>query len=199
MYDEAKRFSEATTTAFRRARGVDTAIARIFNTFGPRMRVDDGRIIPTFISQALGGDPITVAGDGSQTRSFCFVDDLVDGLLRLLASGFDGPVNIGNPIELTTLDVALLVRELCASQSGIVFVRRPTEDPEMRRPDIRLAREQLSWVPPVDLRTGLARTIDWFSTRRRECAAVDPTCAADPSSEEDPRAAGRPRDTRSGT
>jgi dTDP-glucose 4,6-dehydratase len=162
VYDEAKRFAEATTMAFRRYRDVDTRIVRIFNTYGPRMRADDGRAIPTFIPQALRGEPITVAGDGSQTRSVCYVDDLVEGILRLLASDHPGPVNIGSPHELSVLALAETVRDLCGSDSPITFVPRPEDDPCVRRPDITLARELLDWEPRVDLMEGLARTVDWF-------------------------------------
>lgn len=165
VYDEAKRYAEALTMAYRRTYGLDTGIARIFNTYGPRMRTDDGRAIPTFISQALRGEPITVAGDGSQTRSVCYVDDLVEGIVRLLHSGVPGPINIGNPHEMSILDSASLVRELCSSDAPIVFVARPEDDPTIRRPDITLAREQLGWEPTVDVRDGLTRTIDWFSSQ----------------------------------
>ena len=162
VYDEAKRFSEAATMAYRRAHGVDTAIVRIFNTYGPRMRADDGRAIPTFVSQALAGEPLTVAGDGSQTRSVCYVDDLVDGLLRLLFSDLAGPVNIGNPVEMTVLELAERVRELVGADVPITFVPRPQDDPCVRCPDITVARTELGWEPQVDPQTGLVRTIAWF-------------------------------------
>ena len=162
VYDEAKRFSEAATMAYRRTHGVDTAIVRIFNTYGPRMRADDGRAIPTFISQALAGEPLTVAGDGSQTRSVCYVDDLVDGLLRLLFSDLPGPVNVGNPVEMTVLDLAKRVRLLAGTDAPITFVARPQDDPCVRRPDITVARTQLGWEPNVDPEAGLVRTIAWF-------------------------------------
>ena len=162
VYDEAKRFAEALTMAYRRTHQVDTAIVRIFNTFGPRMRPNDGRAIPTFIRQALKGEPITVAGDGSQTRSVCYVDDLIDGLLRLLRSELTGPVNIGNPHELSMLALAEKVRDLTGSSSQIAFIDRPTDDPTVRQPDITLASSQLGWTPQIDLDTGLTRTIDWF-------------------------------------
>ena len=162
VYDEAKRFAEALTMAYRRTHQVDTAIVRIFNTFGPRMRPNDGRAIPTFIRQALKGEPITVAGDGSQTRSVCYVDDLIDGLLRLLRSELTGPVNIGNPHELSMLALAEKVRDLTGSSSQIPNITRPTDDPTVRQPDITLASSQLGWQPHIDLDTGLARTIDWF-------------------------------------
>jgi dTDP-glucose 4,6-dehydratase len=162
MYDEAKRFAEALTMAYRNARGVDTGIVRIFNTYGPRMRADDGRAIPTFISQALRGEGITVAGDGSQTRSCCYVDDLVEGIVRLLWSDLPGPVNIGNPHELSILDTACLVRALCGSPAPITFVPRPADDPTVRQPDITVARSKLGWEPEVPVEDGLARTIEWF-------------------------------------
>ena len=162
VYDEAKRFAEAMTMAYRRTHGVDTAIVRIFNTFGPRMRPDDGRAIPTFIRQALAGEPITVAGDGSQTRSICYVDDLVEGLVRLLNSDLAGPVNIGNPHELSMLGLAEWICSITGSDSPITFVPRPEDDPCIRQPDITLARERLGWEPTVPVSTGLLRTIDWF-------------------------------------
>jgi dTDP-glucose 4,6-dehydratase len=162
VYDEAKRFAEATTMAYRRSRGVDTAIMRIFNTHGPRMRADDGRAVPTFVRQALAGEPLTVAGDGSQTRSIQYVDDLVEGCLRLLASTLPGPVNIGNPQEVSVGDLAELICTLTGSPSRLVHVPRPEDDPTVRRPDITLAREALGWEPQVDLADGLRRTIDWI-------------------------------------
>lgn len=165
VYDEAKRFAEAATMAYRKARDVDTAIARIFNTYGPRMRPRDGRAIPAFIGQALRGEPLTVAGDGSQTRSVCYVDDLVEGVVRLMHSEMEGPVNLGNCTEMSILDLARLVIELTGSTSAIVFVDRPQDDPTVRRPDITLARTALGWDPKVDVRDGLRRTIDWFRTQ----------------------------------
>jgi dTDP-glucose 4,6-dehydratase len=162
VYDEAKRFAEAMTMAYRRTHGVNTAIVRIFNTYGPRIRPNDGRAIPTFIRQALRGEPLTVAGDGSQTRSVCYVDDLIDGIVRLLHSDLPGPVNIGNPHELPVLRLAELIRDLCGSSSPIEFVARPEDDPMVRQPDITLARTQLGWEPQVDLEDGLKRTIEWF-------------------------------------
>jgi len=164
VYDEAKRFAEAVTMAYRRTYGTDTAIARIFNTYGPRMRPLDGRAIPTFITQALRGEPITVAGDGEQTRSVCYVDDEVEGLLRLLASGHPGPMNIGNPGELSVLELAERVIRLTGSSSQIVFVPRPEDDPTVRQPDIGLAVRELGWTPEIDVEKGLARTIEWFRT-----------------------------------
>jgi dTDP-glucose 4,6-dehydratase len=162
VYDEAKRFSEALTAAYRRHRGVDTAIARIFNTYGPRMAVDDGRVVPTFAEQAFRGRPLTVAGDGSQTRSLCYVEDTVDGLLRLAASGCAGPVNIGNDEEITVLELAHAVRDLASSSSPIAFVELPEDDPKLRRPDLTVAREQLGWEPSTRMRDGLSRTVRWI-------------------------------------
>jgi dTDP-glucose 4,6-dehydratase len=162
VYDEAKRFAEAATTAYRTSRGVRTGIVRIFNTYGPRMRPDDGRMVPTFIGQALRGEPLTVTGTGRQTRSVCYVDDTVEGLLRMLHSEHPGPVNIGNPVELSVLAVAELVRDLTGSASPVAFVPRPQDDPELRRPDIALARSALGWRPQVGIEDGLARTIAWF-------------------------------------
>ncbi|MDP9417456.1 MAG: SDR family oxidoreductase [Actinomycetota bacterium] len=168
VYDEAKRFAEALTVAYRTHHGVDTAVLRIFNTFGPRMRPNDGRAIPTFIRQALEGVPLTVAGDGMQTRSVCYVDDLVDGAIRLLLSGHPGPVNVGNPQEMTVLALAKLVVELTGSSSGIEFVDRPQDDPTVRQPDITLARKVLGWEPRVPVVEGLERTIAWFRDEARE-------------------------------
>jgi dTDP-glucose 4,6-dehydratase len=162
VYDEAKRFGEAATMAYRRSRGVDTAIVRIFNTHGPRMRPEDGRAVPTFIRQALAGEPLTVAGDGSQTRSIQYVDDLVEGCVRLLGSGLAGPVNIGNPHEVSITELAELVLGLTGAPGPLVHVDRPEDDPTVRRPDISLARAELGWSPQVDLAEGLRRTIDWF-------------------------------------
>jgi dTDP-glucose 4,6-dehydratase len=163
VYDEAKRFAEALTMAYRRTHGVDTGIVRIFNTFGERMRPDDGRAIPTFIRQALLGEQITVAGDGSQTRSICYVDDLVDGIVRLLHSDHSGPVNIGNPHEVSVLELAQWIRTLADSSSDIAFVERPEDDPMVRQPDITLARSALGWEPRVPIEDGLKRTIAWFA------------------------------------
>ncbi|MCK9896406.1 UDP-glucuronic acid decarboxylase family protein [Frankia sp. AgB32] len=165
MYDEAKRFAEALTTAHRATHGTRTGIVRIFNTYGPRMRADDGRAVPTFVTQALAGKPLTVAGDGTQTRSLCYVDDLVDGLVRMTVGDHPGPVNLGNPEELSMLDLARLVARLCGDQAPIAFVSRPPDDPGMRRPDVSLALAELDWRPRVTLADGLARTIDWFRLR----------------------------------
>ena len=164
VYDEAKRYAEAMTTAYRASEGVDTAIVRIFNTYGPRMRPDDGRAIPTFIRQALAGDPVTVAGDGSQTRSVCHADDTVDGILRMLSSHIAGPVNIGNPDEHSVLDIARDVIAATGSRSAITSVGRPVDDPGLRRPDITRARELLGWEPTVPWGEGLTSTITWFQT-----------------------------------
>jgi dTDP-glucose 4,6-dehydratase len=160
VYDEAKRYAEAMTMAYLRQQGVDTAIVRIFNTYGPRMRPRDGRAIPTFLRQALSEKPVTVFGDGSQTRSFCYVDDLVRGLILLMESGVHEPVNIGNPIEMTLLEMAKTVIELTDSRSEIVFEALPVDDPKVRQPDISRAKDLLGWEPEVDLREGLRKTID---------------------------------------
>ncbi len=160
VYDEAKRYAEALTMAYHRQQGVDTAIVRIFNTYGSRMRPHDGRAIPTFLRQALQDRPITVFGDGSQTRSFCYVDDLVRGIIALAESGFHNPVNVGNPDEFTLLELAETVVEVTGSRSEIVFEALPTDDPQVRQPDITLAGEILGWKPEIDLREGLRRTID---------------------------------------
>ena len=162
VYDEAKRFGEALTMAYHRYHGVETRIVRIFNTYGPRMRIKDGRAIPAFISQALMGEPLTVFGDGSQTRSVCYVDDLVDGIYRLLMSDTSDPVNIGNPNELSMLELAQEVRELSGSSSPIAFKPLPEDDPKIRQPDITRARTILGWEPKVDRREGLIRTIAYF-------------------------------------
>jgi dTDP-glucose 4,6-dehydratase len=168
VYDEAKRFSEALTTAYRAGKDVDTAIVRIFNTYGPRMRPDDGRAIPTFICQALNGEPLTVAGNGSQTRSICYVDDTVTGILALAASDHAGPMNIGNPEEMSVRELAERIRVLAGSSSPITFVERPVDDPGVRRPDCSLAERELGWRPRVSPDDGLARTITWFG----ECLAA---------------------------
>ncbi len=160
VYDEAKRYAEALTMAYHRQQGVDTAIVRIFNTYGPRMRAHDGRAIPTFLRQALAHRPITVFGDGGQTRSFCFVSDLIGGLIALCESGEHQPVNIGNPDEFTLLELARNVIEVSGSRSEIVYEALPTDDPKQRKPDITRAKELLSWEPKVALREGLAQTIE---------------------------------------
>ncbi|MFH9734453.1 NAD-dependent epimerase/dehydratase family protein [Streptomyces sp. NPDC017260] len=163
VYDESKRFAEALVTAHRQVHGTDAAIVRIFNTYGPRMRTGDGRAVPTFIAQALDGMPLTVAGDGGQTRSLCYVDDTVDGVLALAASGESGPMNIGGADEITMLQLARRVVELTGSGSRIRFVERPVDDPGRRRPDTTLARERLDWQPRVGWSEGLERTIGWFA------------------------------------
>jgi dTDP-glucose 4,6-dehydratase len=166
VYDEAKRFSEALTTAYRNTHRVDTAIVRIFNTYGPRMRPDDGRAIPNFVSQALKGDPLTIAGDGSQTRSICYVDDTVEGILALAESSEPGPVNIGNPDEMSMLELAERIRRLTKTSSSLQFVDLPIDDPKVRCPDTSLARERLGWAPRVSSEEGLMRTIEWFASQR---------------------------------
>jgi dTDP-glucose 4,6-dehydratase len=165
VYDEAKRFAEALTMAYRRAHGVDTAIVRIFNTFGPRMRPNDGRAIPTFIRQAINDEPITVAGDGSQTRSICYVDDLVEGIIRMVHSDLAGPINLGNPHEISVLELAEWIRELAGSRSPIEFITRPQDDPTVRQPDISRARTTLGWEPTIAIEDGLKKTIEWFRAR----------------------------------
>ena len=162
VYDEAKRFGEALTMAYHRYHGVETRIARIFNTYGPRMRVDDGRALPNFMSQALRGDPLTVYGDGSQTRAFCYVDDLVEGLYRLLMSDTTDPVNIGNPDEITIKEFAKEIIEVTGADSEITYEPLPSDDPQVRQPDISRAREELGWTPEVDRREGLRRTLEYF-------------------------------------
>jgi len=163
VYDEAKRYAEALTMAYHRQQGVDTAIVRIFNTYGPRMRAHDGRAIPTFLRQALGNRPLTVFGDGRQTRSFCYVSDLIDGMIALAESGYHDPVNIGNPDEFTLLELAETVLEITGSSSEIVYEALPVDDPKQRRPDISLAQDLLGWSPKVSLREGLRRTLEGSS------------------------------------
>ncbi len=169
VYDEAKRFAEAMTMAYHRYHGVDTRVVRIFNTFGPRMRLNDGRVVPNFIAQALRGEPLTVFGDGSQTRSFCYVADTVEGIYRLLMSDETDPVNIGNPSEMTILQFAHKIIELTGSSSPITFVQpkdvRIKDDPKVRQPDIGKARRVLDWEPKVSLEEGLRETIEWFRER----------------------------------
>jgi dTDP-glucose 4,6-dehydratase len=162
VYDEAKRFAEAMTMAYHRYHGLEVRIVRIFNTFGPHMRGNDGRVVSNFLVQALEGKPLTVYGDGSQTRSFCYVDDQVRGILALLDADLSGPVNIGNPDELTVAELARLVLDVTESGSEVVHEPLPVDDPTQRQPDITLARRQLGWEPAVDLREGLERTADWF-------------------------------------
>jgi dTDP-glucose 4,6-dehydratase len=165
VYDEAKRFAEAATMAHHRELGLDVRISRTFNTYGPRMRPDDGRVVSSFVVAALAGRPLVVHGDGGQTRSFCYVADQVAGLVALLDSDFVGPVNIGNPDEFTVLDLARVVRTLTGTTSEVVFAPLPVDDPLQRRPDITLARAKLAWWPTVGLEDGLRRTIDWFRDR----------------------------------
>lgn len=162
VYDEAKRFGEALTMAYHSYHDVETRIVRIFNTYGPRMRIDDGRALPTFMAQALRGDPITVYGDGSQTRSFCYVDDLVEGIYRLLMSDEAQPVNIGNPDEITIKEFAEEIIDLTGSNSTITYEPLPQDDPQVRQPDISRAKDVLGWTPNVDRREGLKRTLDYF-------------------------------------
>ena len=162
VYDEAKRFAEAMALAYHRQHGLDVRIARIFNVFGPRMRVDDGRAIPAFFGAALRDEPLPVHGDGSQTRSLCYVDDEIEGLLRLLVSDVVGPVNIGNPNEMTILRLAEMVQDVVGNHPGVEFHPRPVDDPTVRRPDITLARRELGWEPRISLTEGLKRTLPWF-------------------------------------
>jgi dTDP-glucose 4,6-dehydratase len=162
VYDEAKRFAEALTMAYHRAHLITTRIVRIFNTFGPKMRTKDGRVVPNFIMQALHGEDVTVYGDGKQTRSFCFVSDLVEGIVRLLGSDYDGPVNLGNPREMTVLEFAETIIRLTDSKSRIVHRPLPVDDPKVRQPDIRLARKLLGWEPKMDVEEGLRATIEYF-------------------------------------
>jgi len=173
VYDEAKRFAEAMTMAYHRVHGLETRIVRIFNTYGPRMRPRDGRVVPAFVQQALAGEPMTVFGDGGQTRSFCYVDDLVDGIYRLLLSNEVLPTNIGNPREMTILQFAETIRRLTGSRSEIVFKPLPEDDPKTRQPDISKARKLLGWEPRVELEQGLERTIAFF----RDLAAGTPAGA----------------------
>jgi len=165
VYDEAKRYAEAITSAYRRTRRTNTAIVRIFNTYGPHMRRDDGRAVPTIVGQALSGQPLTITGDGRQTRSLCYIDDLIEGVFRLIRSDHPGPVNIGNPHEITIGELAASILELTGSASGIEYIPKPPDDPTRRCPDITLARQRLGWSPSVPLAEGLQRTIEWFRDR----------------------------------
>ncbi len=167
VYDEAKRFAEAITVAYRRYHNVDTKIVRIFNTYGPRMRVRDGRAVPEFISQALANQDVTVFGDGSQTRSFCYISDLVDGIIRLMHSKENDPVNIGNPQEMTIKQMAELIIKMTGSKSQIIYKPLPTDDPKVRQPDITRARTLLGWEPKVPLEQGLGRTIEYFREKAK--------------------------------
>jgi len=166
VYDEAKRFAEAITMAYHKAHRIDTRIARIFNTYGERMRKKDGRAIPAFITQALSGKSITIFGNGNQTRSFCYVDDLVSGIMKLMASGLNRPVNLGNPNEMTIKELAVLIKKITASKSGIVYKTLPVDDPKVRQPDIALAKKRLGWLPRVPLKAGLEKTIAWFKEHK---------------------------------
>ncbi len=165
VYDEAKRFGEAMTVAYHRYHGLDTKIVRIFNTYGPRMRIHDGRAVPAFISQALRNEDVTVFGDGRQTRSFCYISDLVDGIIRLMLSAENDPINIGNPAEMTIEEIARVIIEMTGAKSRIVYEPLPVDDPKVRRPDITRARTILGWEPKVDLRQGLTSTIEYFKTK----------------------------------
>lgn len=172
VYDEAKRFAEALTSAYRSARGVDTGIVRIFNTYGPRMSADDGRIVTNFVGQALTGQPLTIYGDGSQTRSFCYVDDLVRGILAMLSSTEPGPVNLGNPEEFSVADFAQLVLKFTGSASAIEYRPLPADDPGRRRPVIARAEQLLGWKPEILVEDGLRRTVEWFRSRPEELSAA---------------------------
>ena len=174
VYDEAKRFAEAMTTAYHRYHGLDTRIARIFNTYGPRMRIDDGRAVPNFIAQALRGQDVTVYGDGEQTRSLCYVSDLVDGVIRLMHAQTTEPVNLGNPLELSVAELARRIIAATGSRSAIVHKPLPVDDPRVRQPDIARARELLAWEPRVPLDEGLAATIEYFRAKLRRIPA--PAC-----------------------
>lgn len=165
VYDEAKRFAEAMTMAYHRYHGVETRIVRIFNTYGPRMRMDDGRVVPTFIAQALRGEPLTVFGDGSQTRSFCFVSDLIRGIVALAHSEIREPVNLGNPQEMSISDFAEKILEITGSGSAIETRPLPVDDPKVRRPDIAKAKAELGWSPEVDFEEGVRKTVEWFRSR----------------------------------
>jgi len=165
VYDEAKRFAEAMTMAYHRYHGVDTKIVRIFNTYGPRMRINDGRAVPAFMSQALRNEDVTVFGDGSQTRSFTYVSDLVDGIIRLMLSAEHDPINIGNPVEMTIKQIAETIIRMTVSKSRIIYKPLPTDDPKQRRPDITRARTLLQWEPKVQLEEGLVKTIEYFRTK----------------------------------
>jgi dTDP-glucose 4,6-dehydratase len=172
VYDEAKRFAEAITMAYHRYHGIDTKIVRIFNTYGPRMRLKDGRVVPSFIDQALRGEPLTVYGDGSQTRSFCYVSDLIEGFYRLAMSDQHGPINIGNPMEMTILDFALRIIELTGCPSKIDYRPLPVDDPKVRKPDITRARTLLGWEPKVPFNVGIAAAIDYFQNKLEESAGI---------------------------
>lgn len=176
VYDESKRFAEAMTMAYHRYRGVQTHLARIFNTYGPRLHPADGRVISNFMMQALRGEPLTIYGDGQQTRSFCYVDDLIEGLVRLAASGEHLPVNLGNPGEFTILECAQAVLEVTGSKSNLCFVDLPVDDPTRRQPDIARARALLGWEPRVPLREGLAKSLDYFKSQLAHLNNTEPVC-----------------------
>ena len=167
MYDEGKRFAEALTMAYHHENGMDVKIARIFNTFGPRLRLDDGRAIPNFLGQALRGEPLTIYGDGTQTQSFCYIDDMVEGIWRLLTSDVQGPINLGNPDERTIVELAELVQKVSGNKVGVVHRPLPPEDPKVRCPDITKARKVLRWEPKVSLEEGLRRTYEFFAASQR--------------------------------
>ena len=162
VYDEAKRFAEAITMAYHRQQGLDTRIARIFNTYGPNMRMRDGRVIPNFITQCLKGEDMTTYGDGKQTRSFCYIDDMIDGLFKLISAEYHLPMNLGNPNEITIMELASRIKKLTGSNSNIIFNPLPEDDPKVRMPDIRKAKKMLTWEPKVNLEEGLVKTIGWF-------------------------------------
>jgi dTDP-glucose 4,6-dehydratase len=168
VYDEAKRFAEALTMAYHRYHGVETRIVRIFNTYGPRMRLYDGRVVPTMMRQAIKGEDLTVFGNGSQTRSFCYVSDLIEGIYKLMLSDIVEPVNIGNPREMSILDFAKLIQKITGSSSGIVFEDLPVDDPKIRQPDITRARTLLDWEPTVPVEEGLTRTYEWMKQRMQQ-------------------------------
>jgi dTDP-glucose 4,6-dehydratase len=174
VYDESKRFAEALVMAYHRFHGIDTRIARIFNTYGPRMQLDDGRVVPNFVSQALQNKPLTVFGDGGQTRSFCFVSDLIEGLVRLMNSSFHGPVNLGNPTEMTILEFAREILTISGCTAGVSYLELPEDDPKVRQPDISLAKRLLGWEPVVPLSEGLRTTYDYFSKQLSTGKNADP-------------------------
>lgn len=174
VYDEAKRYAEAVSTAYRRTYDLDVGIVRIFNTYGPRMRPQDGRVVTSFLTQALVGDPLTIYGDGGQTRSFCYVDDLIAGIVAMIDSSVGGPVNLGNPVEWTVTQLAETILALTGSSSTIEYHPLPTDDPTRRRPDITLAGQLLGWDPKVPVEEGLRRTIEWFRSRPEELRAAAP-------------------------
>ncbi|MEW6381004.1 MAG: UDP-glucuronic acid decarboxylase family protein [bacterium] len=177
VYDEAKRFAEALTMAYHRYHGIETRIARIFNTYGPRMRINDGRVVPTLMSQAIEGREMTIFGDGKQTRSFCFVDDLVEGIYRLLMSGCQTPVNIGNPSEMTILEFVEVLRKITGTGSRVVFQPLPEDDPKVRQPDIQKAQKLLNWSPRYSLEEGLARTLEWMRKKISAASGCPGECA----------------------